>query len=367
MSPNGENQVRIISDIVVPFTTCCSQTYTNPAWQPVAQTPNTFNITGQVVYGTSPLPGVTINLSGSANLSATTDNVGNYQFSNLPQGGNYKISASFSRHYFTPANRSISNLTANQTANFSVLGVCAAGRCVRNGKLAFAKNSDIFTINPDGSNLTNITNNAAGYNTPQYSGDGSSIIFWTSRDGNNEIYRINADGSNQVRLTNNSASDINPYYSPDGQSIVFVSNRDGNQEIYKMNADGSNQIRLTNTTLREDDPAFSPDGQKIIYNRNDRKLLTMSPDGSNVAEIAITGGYYYPSYSPDGSKISYTFNDGSLSLINWTMNSDGTNRVNFPNSSNIGIYSPDGTKFAYICCLNSTLVTNLYISNVNGS
>ncbi len=50
-------------------------------------------------------------------------------------------------------------------------------------------------MNPDGTNQTNITNNAAADTEPNYSPDGSKIIFTTNRDGNNEIYRMNADGS----------------------------------------------------------------------------------------------------------------------------------------------------------------------------
>jgi TolB protein len=67
---------------------------------------------------------------------------------------------------------------------------------------------------------------------------------------------MNADGSNQTRLTTSGGA--LPDWSPDGSQIVFQSGRDGNNEIYVMNADGSNQTRLTNEPAFDGSPAWSP-------------------------------------------------------------------------------------------------------------
>ncbi len=375
MNADGTNQIRIVADIIQ-FPLCCDIIYENPAWQPVAQPPSTFNIGGRVTYNNTPVIGATVTLSGTTNASVTTDAVGNYQFSGLPAGGTYTVTPSLTNYIFTPASRTFSNLTSNQTGNFEVLAVClSSGRCVKNGRIAFVRGSDIFTINPDGSNPVNITNSATIDTEPNYSPSGTNIIFSTNRDGNYEIYRMNADGSNPVNLTNNSASDFSPSYSPDGASIVFVSSRDGGSEIYKMNADGSNPVRLTNNTVSDGSPAFSPDGQKIvftIFEQMSRKMLTMNADGSNQQVIPGTetpiGGYSRPSYSPDGSKIMFTFTADTSSqyMVTWTMNADGTNRARFPADGRDGTYSPDGKKATYSCCqFNST--NRLRTSNADGS
>ena len=73
----------------------------------------------------------------------------------------------------------------------------------------------------------------------------TKIVFTSYRDGNSEIYVMNADGSEQTNLTNNPAIDWIPRWSLDGKKIAFTSNRDGNNEIYIMNPDGSEQKRLT--------------------------------------------------------------------------------------------------------------------------
>ena len=56
---------------------------------------------------------------------------------------------------------------------------------------------------------------------------GAKLYFIPARDGNTEIYTMDSEGSNQTRLTFNEASDTYPVWSPDGRQIVFHSNRDG--------------------------------------------------------------------------------------------------------------------------------------------
>ena len=80
-----------------------------------------------------------------------------------------------------------------------------------------------------------------------FPGANGKIAFGTNRDGNNEIYTMDADGSNQINLTNNAAEDHSPSWSPDGTKIAFMSELDPlTSVIYTMNAEGSNQTRLTN-------------------------------------------------------------------------------------------------------------------------
>ena len=50
---------------------------------------------------------------------------------------------------------------------------------------------------------------------------------------------MDADGGNQTNLTNDPGFDASPQFSGDGTQIVFLTFRDGNSEIYVMNADGT--------------------------------------------------------------------------------------------------------------------------------
>ena len=58
------------------------------------------------------------------------------------------------------------------------------------------------------------------------------IVFSSNRNGNSEIYMMNPDGSQQVRLTNHHADDFRPVFSPTGEEILFVSGRSGELDLY---------------------------------------------------------------------------------------------------------------------------------------
>jgi hypothetical protein len=102
-------------------------------------------------------------------------------------------------------------------------------------------------------------NNCTGGDDPDPPPAGMRIIFTSSRDGNHDIYSMNPDGTDVRRLTTHPAADYAPSVSPDGRTVVFVSERDGgNPEIYVMAADGQNQRRLTNHPAVDDRPVWVP-------------------------------------------------------------------------------------------------------------
>jgi Tol biopolymer transport system component len=95
-----------------------------------------------------------------------------------------------------------------------------------------------------------------------------------------EIYTMNPDGSRFTQLTNTTGINRYPSWSPDGTKIVFgsntvtVDNPTGDYEIYVMNADGSGVTQLTFNTIEDLGPSYSPDGTKIAFNRDVNDLCS---------------------------------------------------------------------------------------------
>ncbi len=377
MDIDGANQVRIVTNTQ-------NDEYSSPAWQAIISAPNAIAISGRVTRVGVGLAGAIINLSGSAIATAVTDSGGNYQFRDLPTGGNYTVEASLANYYFEPAVVILHNVRGNATLNFNAVEMCLGINCATNGKIAFVRSGEIFLMNPDGSNPVNLTNNLAGDAAPKWSPDGRKIVFTSSRDGNNELYTMNADGSGVVRLTNNAASDAGATFSPDGSKIVFVSDRDGNLEIYTINSDGSNPTRLTDNAANDYSPSFSPDSGKIVFisNRDSQfvqkqDIYLMNADSSNPVRLTnmVTN---FPqlnllsqvSFSPDGNKILYNGFDGSaLENRAYTMNTDGTNHTLAGSFIQQVSYSPDGKKlvFVVIPSIFNSSFRGIWTKNINGS
>jgi TolB protein len=152
--------------------------------------------------------------------------------------------------------------------------------------------TEVLVIDADGGEPANLTNHPSADARADFSPNGQKIAFQSNRDGNVEIYVMNADGSDPVRLTTNPAADQAPDWSPDGNKIAFQSNRDGNLEIYVMNADGTGQTRLTDHAGRDRDPAWSPNGHQITYERDidpiEAQILqqfVMNADGSGATQL----------------------------------------------------------------------------------
>jgi TolB protein len=67
---------------------------------------------------------------------------------------------------------------------------------------------------------------------------------------------IDVDGSNAQRLTDDPAHDTLPAWTGDGSQLVFKSSRTGSWSIYIMNADGSGQTEIIKNVGMGNDWAF---------------------------------------------------------------------------------------------------------------
>lgn len=91
---------------------------------------------------------------------------------------------------------------------------------------------------------------------PSFSPDGKKIAFDADVGDDSQIFTVNTDGTGLTQLTDAAGRNFAPDWSPDGSHIVFASSRDGNWEIYVMDADGSNEKRLTNSPSMDWYPAW---------------------------------------------------------------------------------------------------------------
>jgi len=166
---------------------------------------------------------------------------------------------------------------------------------------------------------------------PDWSPDGTKIIFCNKGGGAPTLHLINADGSGLKEI----GPGFDPSWSPIEDKIAY----EMNGQIYTMNSNGGNITQLT-TGYSSAQPAWNPDGTKIAYTyygAGKPSIWMMNADGSEKTQLtaSVDGESTLPSFSYDGSKIVYAkgpvWNTSSERLPTatneiWIMNLDGSNK-----------------------------------------
>jgi hypothetical protein len=128
-----------------------------------------FAISGQVTdEDNAPVSGATVTLSGSQNVSTTTDANGNYDFANLPTSGRYVITPSKTSFVFTAPSASLITPSGDQTVNFTgdhkhlVTGVISAGATPLAGVVVAVSGSTSATAVTDSNGAYSIALDTGG-------------------------------------------------------------------------------------------------------------------------------------------------------------------------------------------------------------
>jgi Tol biopolymer transport system component/DNA-binding winged helix-turn-helix (wHTH) protein len=224
------------------------------------------------------------------------------------------------------------------------------------GKLVYeANDGDIWTINQDGSEQRQLTNNPFFDILPLVSRDGRYIFLTSNRSGSNQVWRMNADGSNQIQITK-SVGGYTRFVTPDGKWVYFESGLQ--QTLWRVSTDGGEETQISGPGSAF---AFSPDGQFVSYyfrskeSANRFRLAVMSLESRkisktfNLADQESRGGLI--AWAPDNKSFYYIASDGSRNYL-WQQTLDEKNPRHVGDLGDEVVVhlavSPDGTNLAFI-------------------
>ena len=281
----------------------------------------------------------------------------------------------------------------------------ATFRGAADGRIAFGVraadgSANIFSVQPDGRSLKQLTTGTGNALCPAYSRDGRTIAYCADASGNFEIWTMKPNGTSQQQLTHLGGRATFPDFSPDGLLIAFggTEGSDATDQIYVVSAkDGTGPRALTSCAgfgpgCFNDTPAWSPDGTKIVFSHADDSNADGDPTNEQVWVMDADGGNQHaltssadpkdqvPDWSPDGSKIAY-HSGGPGSGGIWVMNADGSDQHQVTGckpadpspcagGDDFGTaWSPDGRMIAFLRDFRAVGGTDrpVFIVNADGS
>lgn len=193
--------------------------------------------------------------------------------------------------------------------------------------------STLKTIKPPTTVLTNKI-----FLVADVSPDSRTIVFALAKWGKeSQLFKVNADGTNLTPLTSGETYDCEPAFSPDGSKVVYYQGSEGNGDLCVINLDGSGKQRITSGPENDFEPVWSADGDRIFFLR--------ASTFTNYSPIARPGWHKVDIYwvKPDGSDLTRITHEASFRMADLSLDAQSNSLMvlNWSQGQKIQIMSVD--------------------------
>lgn len=235
--------------------------------------------------------------------------------------------------------------------------------------------------------------NGPGYDyQPDWSSDGSSIVFTRYSGKALELQLLDLSNGKVTPLTTNEGVNLDPRFSPDGSQLVFVSTKNtGHFRIWlgtlkngKLESRPLSNEHETKTPRyyysqwdHQLSPSWSPDGKQLVFITNPYNIYgtgsiytsdVINPNQLTLIQKEETSWRTHPDWSPDGKRIIYASYLGrqwhQLWITTAKENSDPYPMTYGKFDATNARWSPNADRIAYIS--NEDGNTALWIQEVLG-
>jgi eukaryotic-like serine/threonine-protein kinase len=266
------------------------------------------------------------------------------------------------------------------------------------GELAFVSTRtgvpQVYRMNSSGGNVQQVTNEQDGACQPDWSPDGTKIVYISpckqkadSYQGSS-LYIMDVETSKRTALPASLGGDFEPAWSPDGKRIAFTSLRDGYMEIYMILLENDQIVRLTRAqsisgAIYARMPAWNPYGSQIAYvlKRLGLSQIWVTTDGDanmdkpNDRLVQSPFNDSLPVWTPDGQFIVFSETSADGTAPSWLMSmryedraSQTAVRLPIKDLPIVDVsFSPDGYWMAFESWPDVTANQDIYITTATGA
>jgi len=228
-------------------------------------------------------------------------------------------------------------------------------------QVVFARGSEIFLAQSDGTNPRKLTAVDGSAFRIRFSPDGTRLRFTVAKalTNSSSIWEMNVDGSNLHALLpgwHSPPSECCGVWSADGRYYFFVSSG-STSNIWALRERGgvfqkrpSAPAQLTTGPMSLSLPSPSPDGKKLFAEGWSPRAELVTYDDKSHQFVPYLSGISagQVEFSPDGKWVAYvSYLDGSL----WRSRADGSERLQLTYplvAPLLPHWSPDGSQISYI-------------------
>jgi len=173
---------------------------------------------------------------------------------------------------------------------------------------------DLLVVDSDGWGQRRLGGVAGLIYSPDWSPDGTSLLYTQNQGGWKLIERDVASGTQRTIDISQSGMVTTPAYSPDGSRVALAMWQNNAMELYEYNlADRCCLRRLTQARGDDQSPTYSPDGTRIAFmgTRLGLPHIYVMPSGGGAQQLIspyVYGqrGYYTsPDWSPTSNEIAF--------------------------------------------------------------
>jgi TolB protein len=237
------------------------------------------------------------------------------------------------------------------------------------GRLQPDDDVDIFLLDIDIGQRTQLTDNDYYDYLPTWSPDGTQLVYLSHGGSLAQMIFLNMRTGERKPFAAVGTDRL--VWSPDGAFLVFNSAYHDFPSIFRMGTQTGDVSLLTPGFSLSGDPSWSPDSQQIVFSASQNNLsgaFIMDVNGLNVrritpAEMAASS----PQWSPDGTRILFvggSITTGLYSLILSTGHLSAV--IETPNITSAPVWSPDSRRILYTR-RDAKRTSQIFIVDADGS